>query len=194
MVIQVERIARQMARASWISFWIQVVLGVIASVILIFASPTLITRTRTAMGTVDVAPNPGAASGFALAAIALIVLAVSIYQAFLNTKHARRLQAPKGNRPSRADTIRRLRLGVMVNLFGLGVALVGAESITGQLIGKALMQSNPFNVGMFDPSKFVQALDILVVLGNTHGMFAHFCSLAISLWLIDRISKASQSD
>jgi len=193
-VIQVERIARQMARASWISFWVQVVLGVVASVIFIFASPTLVTRTATAMGTVSIAPNPAAAGGFALGAIALVVLGVSIYQAFLNTKHARRLQAPKGNRPSRADTIRRLRMGVMVNLFGLGVALVGAETITGQLIGKALLQSNPFNVGMFDPSKFVQALDILVVLGNTHGMFAHFCSLVISLWLIDRISKTSHSD
>ncbi len=194
MVIQVERIARQMARASWISFWIQVVLGVVASVIFIFASPTLVTRTTTAMGTVSTAPNPATAGGFAFGAIALVVLAISIYQAFLNTKHARRLQAPKGNRPSRADTIRRLRRGVMINLFGLGLALVGAEAITGQLIGKALMQSNPFNVGMFDPSKFVQALDILVVLGNTHGMFAHFCSLTIALWLIDRIGKAGQGD
>jgi hypothetical protein len=31
------------------------------------------------------------------------------------------------------------------------------------------------------------------VLGNTHGLFAHFCNLAASLWLIDRISKASPS-
>lgn len=194
MVIQVERIARQMARTSWVSFWTQVVLGVVAGVIFIFASPSLVTRTATTAGIVNVAPNPAAAGGFALGVIALIVLAISIYQAFLNTKHARRLQAPKGNRPSRADTIRRLRRSVMVNLFGLGVALVGAESITGQLIGKVLMQSNPFSMGVFDPSKFVQALDILVVLGNTHVLFAHFCSLTIALWLIDRISKASQGD
>lgn len=192
-VSQVERIARLMGRTSTISFWIQIFLGVIGSILLLLTTPMLFARTSPTPGAVPVGPGPGSIGGLAVAVVAMLTLLASIYYTFTNTQHARRLQAPKNARPSKADTLKRLRLGVLINLFGLGLALVGAEAVTGQLTNKLLMQSSPFNLGFVDPSRFIQALDVFVVLGNTHGMFAHFCNLTANLWLIDRISKAGSS-
>lgn len=192
MVSQVERIARLMGRISFLSFWVQIVLGTIGSILLLLTTPMLFAR-PVAPGAVAVGPGPGSIGGLAVAVLAMVSLLISIFYTFTNRQHARRLQAARPDRPSKAETLKRLRWSVRVNLAGLALGLVGAEAVTGQLTNKLLMQSNPFSMGFVDPSRFVQALDVFVVLGNTHGLFAHFCNLAASLWLIDRISKASPS-
>ena len=74
-------------------------------------------------------------------------------------------------RPSRLDTIKRLRFGLLVNLGGLLLALLAAETITGNLFAKALqVQPNPLNIAAIDTNKLIQPLDIFVVLGNTQGI------------------------
>ncbi|MEM1427562.1 MAG: DUF3611 family protein [Cyanobacteria bacterium P01_H01_bin.130] len=181
-------VSKMMIRTSWIGFWVQVVLGVISTIILLFSAAAVIPRAG-----VPGAANPGTGAGLLFAAIAVGVLYFSAYQTFRNTLYGRKLLAPKNVRPTRADTLKLLRFNILVNLGGLGAALMGAEAITGNLLAKALVQPNAINVAALDPSKFVQPLDIFVVLGNTHTLVAHFAGLLVSLRVIDRIASGRNS-
>lgn len=185
---QVERVAQMMSRMTWIGFWIQVVLGVVSTVILLFSAVSVLPGSGRAGGA-----SPGAGAGLFFATLALAVLYFSIYQTFRVTRYARKLRAPKNTRPSRSSTLDMLRFNALVSCVGTAIALVGAEAITGNLLSKALVQPNAFNMAAIDPSKFVQALDIFVVLGNTHTIVAHFAGLVVSLRLIDAIGRGPQN-
>lgn len=184
MVSQAERASRTIARASWIGFWIQVVLAVVATAILLFAVPMAAGGQQQ-----PTTPTPETGAGATLSGLALLVLYASLVQTFRYTRIARQLRRPDSTaRPSRRDTRGALQWGMRINLVGLGISLMGAEAIAGSLLAKAVMQPNAFNIAAFDPSKFVQALDIFVVLANTHTSFAHFAGLAVSLFLVDRVN------
>jgi len=185
---QVDRVAQMMNRTGWIGFWVQVVLGVVSTVILAFSALSVLPGAGRAGGA-----SPGAGAGLFFAALALVALYFSIFQTFRLVQQGRRLRAPKNLRPSRSATLDLLRFNALLSCIGLGIALVGAEAITGNLLSKALVQPNAFNVAAIDPSKFVQALDIFVVLGNTHTIVAHFAGLLVSLRLIDAIARGPQN-
>ena len=178
------QVSKMMIRTSWIGFWVQVVLGVVSTIVLIFSAAAVIPRAGSPGGS-----SPGTGAGLLFAAIAVGILYFSAYQTFRNTAYGRRLLAPKNIRPTRADTLKLLRFNILVSVAGLGSALMGAEAITGNLLAKALVQPNAINVAALDPSKFVQALDIFVVLGNTHTLVAHFAGLLVSLRIMDRIAS-----
>ncbi len=176
-------IAQTFRLTGWISFWAQLVLGVIASVILGFAS---LSR--------ETAPNQATAGtglGIFFAVTAVITLAVAIFWAFRYTRIARQLQSSNpNNRPRKAETIQLLRTGLVVNLVGLLLALVGAEAIVGALLTKALTLPQA-GAGVFqvDPSRIIRPLDIFVVQANTQTLAAHFSGLVSSIWLLNRITK-----
>ncbi len=176
--------SRMIIRTSWIGFWVQVILGVISTIILLFSAAAVLPRAGN-----PGASSPGTGAGLLFAAIAVGILYFSAYKTFRNTAYGRRLLAPKNVRPSRAETLKLLRFNILVNIGGLASALMGAEAITGNLLAKALVQPNAINVAALDPSKFVQPLDIFVVLGNTHTLVAHFAGLLVSLRIIDRIAS-----
>ncbi|NEU74099.1 DUF3611 family protein [Hassallia byssoidea VB512170] len=178
-----EEIAQAFRLTGWISFWSQLVLGVIASGILVFAS--LIRNTnanQTAVGT-------GLGIFFAVAAV--INLAGSIFWAFRYTRIARQLQSSNpNNRPRKAETMVLLRTGLIVNLVGLILALVGAEAIVGALLAKALtLPQQGSGLLQINPSQIISALDIVVVQANTQTLVAHFIGLMGTIWLLNRVTK-----
>jgi hypothetical protein len=184
---QIELFSRMMARTSWVGFWVQIVLAVVATIVLLFSAPSAFPSANS--GTVNA--NPGAGAGLLFAVLSLVLLYFSTYQTFRATRFARRLLAPANLRPSRLDTIKRLRFGLLVNLGGLLLALLAAETITGNLFAKALqVQPNPLNIAAIDTNKLIQPLDIFVVLGNTHITFAHFVGLVVGLVLLDRLGRS----
>ncbi|HIK12671.1 MAG TPA: DUF3611 family protein [Oscillatoriaceae cyanobacterium M33_DOE_052] len=172
----------------WISFWVQVVLAVVAGIIFLFA--VLFERSRTG----DTANNPGTNAGIFFAVAGLVALGISIYWAFRYTRLARQLGAAQpGLRPRKADAIQMLRIGVIVNLSGMALSLMAAESITGILLGKALQpQGGRFRTDL-SLDQFIQPLDIFVVLANTHTIVAHFAGLITALCLIDWLGRQSKS-
>lgn len=180
---QLQEIAQNFRFTGWISFWAQLVLGVIAAVVLGFASFSR-----------DVATNQkgvGTGVGIFFAVIAVIALGASLFWAFRYTRISRQLQSSNpNNRPRKADTIQLLQLGMSINLVGLLLSLLGAQAIVGALLAKSLtLPQTGLGVYQIDPSRTIRTLDILVVQANTNTVAAHFAGLVGSLWLLNRINR-----
>lgn len=181
-----QRVAFALRTAGWVCFWVQAVLAVVATIILLFAIP--FAGRPTPAGAAPT--NAGTGGGIFLAVCGLVVLGYSIYRAFRFTRLSRELRSPASTvRPKKADTIKDVRMTLMSNLAGMLLTLIGAEAISGTLLAKSLAQPQAFFGTAIDLSRFIQPLDIFVVLANTHATVAHFTGIVTTLWLLDRIYK-----
>lgn len=184
---QLRAIAKLFRLTGWITFWAQLVLGVISGGILLFASIS------------PRAGNPGSTSnsggaglGVFFAISGLIALAVGIFIAFRYVLIGRQLDATNANnRPRKLETVQVVRLGLVVHLVGILLTLIGAQAIVGILLTKSLTVSQviPGTITQVDPSRVIQPLDIFVVQANTNTVSAHFSGLIGSIWLLNRITK-----
>lgn len=185
--VTVQRVAFALRTVGWISFWVQSVLAVVAAIILLFAIPFAIpSATATANST-----SAGTGGGVFFAICGLAVLGYSVYRAFRFTRLSRQLRSPATNavRPKKAETIKQVQLTLVSNLVGMLLTLVGAEAISGTLLAKSLAQPQALFGAAVDVGRFIQPLDIFVVLANTHATVAHFVGIVGALWLLDRIHK-----
>ncbi|KAB8314650.1 DUF3611 family protein [Tolypothrix campylonemoides VB511288] len=177
-------IAQAFRLTGWISFWIQLVLGVVSGGILLFA----VFSQRSG----NTSNNPGTGFGAFFALAGLIALGVGIYLAFRYTRLGNRLESSNpNNRPRKVETVQVVRFAVMVHLVGMLLTLLGAQAIVGILLTKSLTVPQ-FGAGVYtqiDPSRIIQSLDIFVVQANTNTVSAHFAGLVASIWLLYRISK-----
>jgi amino acid transporter len=181
-----QRVSSALRTAGWVSFWVQLVLAVVATIILLFAIPFALPR-ATPTGN---SSSAGTGGGVFFAICGLIVLGYSVYRAFRFTRLSRELRSPTNAvRPKKADTIKDVRLTLMSNMAGMLLTLIGAEAISGTLLAKSLAQPQAFFGTAIDLSRFIQPLDIFVVLANTHATVAHFVGIVATLWLLDRIHK-----
>ncbi|AKG23896.1 DUF3611 family protein [Calothrix sp. 336/3] len=179
---QIRAIAQNFRLVGWISFWIQLVLGVVSTIIVLLFS---IFSQRAG----SPSNNPGTGFGVFLAICGLVTLGVGIYLAFRYAKTGRQLMSSnRNNRPSKLETVQVLRLGLMVNLLGMLVTLLGAQAIVGTLVARSI-SSQAVTTQLFDPNRIISGLDMLVVQANTNTVSAHFAGLAASIWLLNRITK-----
>jgi Protein of unknown function (DUF3611) len=168
----------------WISFWIQVVLGVISTVVLLlYAAFSRNTPPNTPAGATS---NPGTGVGVFFAICGLLILGASIFMAFRYTRIARALLSSQP--PRRADTIKVLRMGLLVNLAGMSVTLLGAYAIVGTLVAKSI-STQAIAAPILDPSRIISGLDMLAVQANTNTIAGHFAGIVATLWLLNRITK-----
>ena len=175
----VRKISAQLRRVGWAGFWLQLILAVVSTLIFLFAAPFASTG----------ASNPGTGGSLIFALGGLLVLYGSTYWSFRYVMTSRKLKNPD-LRPKKAETIRLVQWGLMASILGMGLSVMGAESIGGTLLGKSLSSAASF--GMFSPdalSKIIQPLDIFIVLANTHTVTAHFIGIVSSLWLLNQINK-----
>ena len=183
----VERVIPALRRAGQISFWTQFFLGIIAALIFIFAIPIASNPTDPS------GMSPGRGPGIFFALTGLVCLIVSVYWASRYTQLARVLGGNNEDRPSKAETLKTIELGIIVNLVGMLFSLLAAETIAGVLLAKALRAEGvAFTPGAID--RLIQPLDIFVVLGNTHTLFAHFVALVFSLWLIRWVTRSTATN
>ncbi|MEM1278864.1 MAG: DUF3611 family protein [Cyanobacteria bacterium P01_H01_bin.152] len=180
----IRRIANAFRRFGWISFWAQIVLGVIASLALLFAIASLSARSG---GT-----NPGAGAGLLFTAIGQITVFVSAFWAFRYTRLGRKLRSRDDTkRPKPKDAIRTLKIGLFISLGGMLATLIGAEATVGALLAKALSQ--PQGAAVFGApgtvSQYVQPLDIFVIQANTNILLAHFVGLVATLWTMNSLDN-----
>lgn len=181
-----QRVASSLRIFGGISFWLQLVLGVISGLILVFA---------TISGSIGRAPNQasnqGTGFGIFFAICGLVTLGVGAYFAFRYTRISKDLllsNAP--GRPSKADTLQIIRLGLVVNLVGMLLTIVGAQAIVGSILAKSLSQpQGALGIGAIDLNRFVQPLDLFVVQANTNTIAAHFVGITASLWLFNRVNR-----
>lgn len=182
----VQRVAFALRTVGWICFWVQLVLAVVAAIILLFAIPFAIPSGTAAAAST----SAGTSGGVFFAICGLLVLGYSVYRAFRFTRLSRQLRSPANAvRPKKADTIKQVQFTLVSNLVGMLLTLVGAEAISGTLLAKSLAQPQALFGATVDLGRFIQPLDIFVVLANTHATVAHFVGIVGTLWLLDRIHK-----
>lgn len=168
--------------AGWASLWIQLVLGVISVIVLLFASVS-----RGVAGAQN-QQSSGTGFGIFFAVIGVITLAAGVYFAFRYTRIGRQLQSPNPNqRPRKADTIRILWWGLLVNLLGMLLTIVGAQAIAGALLLRSLSLPQGVGAVLSNPAEVIRPVDIFVVQANTNIVAAHFAGLVASLFLLNRV-------
>jgi hypothetical protein len=170
----------------WVGFWSQIVLGVIAAVVLlVFVGTRAINSAVNTTAPASV--NPGTLPGLGFAWVGLAIVAVSIFWNFRYTQLSKKLRSP--DRPNRAQTIRQLKLGIIISLVGMLITLIGAFTIVGWLTAKSQQQQQGIGVLVT-----VQSIDLLVVQANTNIILAHFAGLVTSLWLLNRVADKSSRE
>jgi Protein of unknown function (DUF3611) len=177
----VQQIAKTFRQTGWISFWVQLVLAVVSSIILLFA----IALSGQSQG--SSAPSTGI--GVAVTLMGIGVLGFNMYWALSRyVAIGKKLGGNPVTRPKKADTIQAIRTGLIASLAGILLSLVGAQATVGLLAAKAFSQG----VGGFvntDASKFIQPLDVLVVQASTNVILAQFAGIVAALWLLNRMSR-----
>lgn len=162
-----------------IGFWFQLILGVVAALILLFASTGLIGGQQS---------SQGSDFGILCAAAGIVALAVSVFFFFRYGKIAQLIQDPTlGQRPSRSYTLQVIRLGLTANLVGMLLSIIGAESFVGLVLGKTL--SIPQGAAVYNTAQLVQPKDLFIILANTHTIASHFTGIVVALWLLNRLNK-----
>ncbi|MBE9203767.1 DUF3611 family protein [Synechocystis sp. PCC 7339] len=163
-----------------IGFWVQIVLGAFSVVTFLFAGFSLSGPNRTT----------GIEAGILSAFISIVLLGFGIFFSTRYRRLGRNLKDSEATKhPRRADIIKLIRIGLIINLVGMGTAIIGGAAMSGIVLGKALSVPPGTFASAADPNRFVQSTDLLAIQANINTIIAHFTGLLSSLWLLDRLNK-----
>jgi len=159
-------------------FWGQLVCTVVAAVILSFS---VVITGKVSSPATFYATAGGIAAAF-----------ISVFWSFgyirLSDKLRRTANDPS-KAPPRADVVKSLKNGIVVNLLGLGAAILGMQATVGLLVAKALTSSaNPYYQGIAPGYSPVLALDVFLVQASANTILSHFLGLVFSLELLRSVT------
>ncbi len=175
----VQKVSNNLQRWGFWSFWLQLVLGIISTVTLLFSTPALFETKERVLSI---------RFGIFCAFVAIILLIGALVISFRYGKIGRRIQHPDpAMRPKKSETIQLIRIGLMLNLIGMLFSLLGAETLVGLALAKLLTLS-PQLIGS-NPQQYVNSLDLLIIQANTNTIGAHFAGIVTSLILLNRINS-----
>ncbi len=175
----IQKVSRSLQRWGFWSFWSQLVLGVISTVTLLFATPALFEAQESLQGV-----QFGIFSAF----ISITLLIIAIVISFRYSKIGRKIQnRDPVMRPKKSDTFKLIRTGIILNLVGMLFSVLGAEALVGIALAKLLTLS-PQLIGS-NPQQYVNSLDLLIIQANTNTIAAHFAGLVTSLILYNNINN-----
>ena len=186
------RASAAFSRLGTAAWWMQFLLSIVSGGITLFAV-AILNGSRAASGTT----SPAASTGLLFAGLGLICAFASVFWTYGYTRLGRRMQRARktGYGIKAENVLRTLRVGATINLAGMALTLLGAQSITGVLLAKALSQGVAGPVPFYAAGTvqagggslgYVQALDIFVVQANSNSLMSHFVGLCTSLWLLWR--------
>eukprot|EP00934_Nitzschia_sp_Nitz4_P005726 Nitzschia sp. Nitz4//scaffold94_size78252//65686//66399//NITZ4_005476-RA/size78252-processed-gene-0.15-mRNA-1//1//CDS//3329560404//5716//frame0 len=196
-------VAFKLRRLSWLTWWIQVILTTVSSLILVFARNAVVSgamhgayATAAALGQSSqdmhhhAAVNAGGLPNFVLAGLGVGVSYASILWTWANRRLAGRmlsLSQPK-NRIKVATMLRKsIDIGATMNVVGMLFALLSAEQIVGVLAMKVLTSAR--TIALTESNSLLQPLDVIIVQANTNTLLSHFCSLVAILYLSKSIAR-----
>ena len=166
-----------MRRTGWIRFWIQSILGVVVTSVLLFSNVV----SNDSEGQLSLAP------GLSLTTVSLVLLFLSLWQGWLIVKTGRAISS--NVRPSRGQTSKLIKRGLVIDLLGILFGLIGYQALMGALFIQASTQTQGIAIAT-SSDVAITGLEILSVLSNTQVIAGHFVGLCISLWLLRRIYKS----
>jgi hypothetical protein len=171
---------------SWISWWAQLVLSVIAGVILLFAisvTPSTV-RLRSSL------------LGWLVACIALSFSFLSVLWTWGYARKSFKLQQQQSEE-STAAMMNRLsssvQSGILLTAVGMFFTVVAAQAIVGRLLAKVLsagLAPSPLAIvssGNNNVASTIQPLDIFVVQANTNILLSQWISLVFALWMARKL-------
>ena len=162
-------------RASWLSWWGQIILSVVGGVILTFAN------------TVRKGGNTYMlwSSGFAFSSIGALAAVLNAIWTWNMTRMSRRIALGKIEESRIVPTLKRLsQISVTISLVGMAITLIAAEQIVGTLASKVLSSQGLVpTLAIGTQLNQIQALDIFLVQANTNIMAAHYLPCAVYVWL-----------
>ena len=172
------RVVLSFRRWGWTAFWTQVVLCVVSSVVLL--QLVLLKGNQTGLPA-GADSNPATLPGLSFAWAGVAVLGVSIFWNFRYTQMAKKLRSP--DRPTKTQTVFQIKIGLIINLVGMIITLLGAASIVGAL---TLRSQQGVFAGSGNFNLTIQPLDFQIIQASFNIIFAHFVGLVASLWLLNR--------
>ncbi|XP_031495735.1 protein TIC 21, chloroplastic [Nymphaea colorata] len=171
---RLESTSRYLKRLGSLGFWGQLVCTVVAAVILSFS--VVITGRVTSPVT------------FYCTAGGISAAFMSAFWSFGYTRLADKLQRTATDpekAPPRAEVINSLKNAILINILGMGAAVLGMQSTVGLLVAKALTSSaTPYYQGMRPGYSPVLALDVFLVQASANTILSHFLGLVLSLELL----------
>lgn len=163
----------------WITFWAQLSIGVVSVLALLFA---LTGREFVQQ------QNAGLGIGIFWAVCGIVLLLFSLYWNFRYTHIGKALEnSNPALHPSKPNTTKILRLGIIVGLVGILLTLLGAGSTVFVLVAKSISQ--PPGVAITNPYNIIRPMDVFVVVADITGIAAHFVGTVASLWLLERVHQ-----
>jgi len=190
--LDLQLISAALRRVGWVRFWIQLVLAVVVVGVLLFSNigGQLAGRGDRALGL---------GPGLSMTTLAFLVLLWSLWQSWLEVRCGRALNSAA--RPSKGETAKLIKRGLLADLVGLTLAAVGYQAMAGSLFVQASMQVPGFIGGQMAlpggrPNLMgfpITSIEMLSVLSNTQVLFSHLIGLGISLWLLQRIYRPNAS-
>lgn len=180
--LDLQRISLALRRLGWGQFWIQLSMAVVVFAVLLFTSNGGLAAAAGSLG-----------PGLALTTLAFLVLLFSLWQCWSVVRCGRALDSA-GARPSRGETSRLLRRGILASLVGLVLGSLGYQALAGSLFLQASQQVPGFlggpvgtGVGRAGLGYPITSIEMLSVLSNTQVLTAHLVGLIIGLWLLRRV-------
>ena len=190
--IELQHIGSSLRRMGWLRFWIQLVLGVVVVGVLVFNNigGRLVANSQRALGL---------GPGISLTTLAFLILLWGIWHSWLVVRCGRALASPV--KPSKGETSKLIKRGLLADLFGLTMAAIGYQSLAGSLFVQASQQVPGFfgaqiqgapGAGSRVVGLPITSIEMFSVLGNTQVLFAHLLGLLISLWLLQRVNRPAR--
>ncbi|MGE5659919.1 MAG: DUF3611 family protein [Actinomycetota bacterium] len=174
-----QKIVTTLYSVGWLAFWVELAFAVASGLVLMFAVSGRNFTTEA---------NPGIGIGMFWAVCAVLALGINIFFAYRYTRIAKGLEKPNPDlHPKKADTVKMVRLAVIISLVGIFLSILGAGATVGVLVAKSISQ--PPGVAITDPNKIIRALDVFVVVANLNGITAHFIGAVTSLGLLNWLHR-----
>ncbi|KAK1358932.1 protein TIC 21, chloroplastic [Heracleum sosnowskyi] len=175
---RLQETARYFKRLGSLGFWGQLVCTIVSAVVLSFS--IVVTGKITSPATFY-ATAGGIAAAF-----------ISVFWSYGYIRLSDKLQKTANSpskAPPRSDVVQSLKNGIVVNLLGMGAAILGMQATVGWLMAKSLTtSSNPFYQGISPGSSPVLALDVFLVQASANTILSHFLGLVCSLELLRTVT------
>ena len=158
------------------SFWIQLFLGAVSGIVLVFA---MLGRNMSEQTN----NNAGIGFGVFLAVVGLLLLCFRIFWDFRYRLLGRLLHAENSQiYPSKEHITHTLRVGLISSLVWVLIAFVASEETVAVVLAKTLSQ--PQAMAAYTPENVIRSLDIFVTMANVNLIGAHFFGGVTSLGLL----------
>jgi hypothetical protein len=163
-----------------ISYWIHLILGTTAGIIL-----GLIIFSRR-LG--EPANNSVMKVSIIFTVASLIALGFRIFWAWRYNRLAKQLQISNpAVQPNRAEIIKVLRVGLSVSLLGLILAFIASEATVVTIIAEAISQ--PQGGRVYEPQQAIETADLFLDFVNVTILGAHILGTINSLGLLNWITR-----